>query len=67
MACKDEDSIYSLNIMPAAYLANSSKWILDTRTTYHLCPIREWFTDLCDLKSGANMMGNDQPCYIMGI
>lgn len=67
MACKDEDSYYSLNITPAAYVANSSEWILDTRATYHWCPIREWFTDLCDLESRANMMGNDQPCYTIGI
>ncbi|KAH9717217.1 hypothetical protein KPL71_021741 [Citrus sinensis] len=62
MARKDEDSDYSLSITPAAYVASSSEWILDTGATYHLCPIKELFTDFSELKSGAVMMGNDQPC-----
>ena len=34
---------------------------------YHLCPIKEWFTDFNELESGAVMMGNDQHCRTMGI
>ncbi|KAH9657232.1 retrovirus-related pol polyprotein from transposon TNT 1-94-like protein [Citrus sinensis] len=67
MARKDEDSNYSLSITLAAYAASSSEWILDTRATYHLCPIKEWFTDFRNLESGAIVMGNDQPCRTMGI
>ncbi|KAK9215025.1 hypothetical protein WN944_007028 [Citrus x changshan-huyou] len=67
MARKDEGSDYSLSITPAAYVASSSEWILDTRATYHLCPIKEWFTDFRNLESGAVVMGNDQPCRTMGI
>ncbi|KAH9753489.1 Integrase catalytic domain-containing protein [Citrus sinensis] len=36
MARKDEGSDYSLSITPAAYVASSSEWILDTGATYHL-------------------------------
>ncbi|KAH9761191.1 hypothetical protein KPL70_000407 [Citrus sinensis] len=67
MARKDENSDYSLSITPAAYVASSSEWILDTGATYHLCPIKEWFTDFRNLKSGAVMMGNNQHCRTMGI
>ncbi|KAH9783016.1 hypothetical protein KPL71_009155 [Citrus sinensis] len=67
MARKDEDSDYSLSITPAAYVASSSEWILDTRATYHLCPIKEWFTDFNVLESGAVVMGNYQLCRTMGI
>ncbi|KAH9782773.1 retrovirus-related pol polyprotein from transposon TNT 1-94-like protein [Citrus sinensis] len=67
MAQKDENSDYSLSITPAAYVASSSEWILDTGATYHLCPIKEWFTDFRNLESGAVMMGNNQPCRTMGI
>ncbi|KAH9754792.1 Integrase catalytic domain-containing protein [Citrus sinensis] len=67
MAWKDEDSDYSLSITPGAYVASSSEWILDTGVTYHLCPIKEWFTDFRNLESGAVVMGNDQPCRTMGI
>ncbi|KAH9684587.1 hypothetical protein KPL70_013604 [Citrus sinensis] len=67
MAQKYEDSDYSLSITPVAYVASSSEWILDTGATYHLCPIKEWFTDFRNLESGAVVMGNDQPCRTMGI
>ncbi|KAH9750986.1 hypothetical protein KPL71_014098 [Citrus sinensis] len=67
MARKDEDFDYSLSITPAAYMASSNEWILDTGATYHLCPIKEWFTNFRNLESGAIVMGNDQPCRTMGI
>ncbi|KAH9686470.1 hypothetical protein KPL70_014355 [Citrus sinensis] len=67
MASKDEDSDYSLSITPTTYVASSSEWIFDIRATYHLCPIREWFTDFSELESGAVAMENDQPCHTMGI
>ncbi|KAH9685877.1 Integrase catalytic domain-containing protein [Citrus sinensis] len=67
MVRKDEDSDYLLSITPATYVASLSEWILDTGATYHLCPIKEWFTDFRNLESGAVVMGNDQPCRTMGI
>ncbi|KAH9733924.1 retrovirus-related pol polyprotein from transposon TNT 1-94-like protein [Citrus sinensis] len=67
MARKDEDFDYSLSITPTAYVASSSEWILDTGATYHLCPIKEWFTDFRNLESSAVVMGNDQPCRTMGL
>ncbi|KAH9648691.1 hypothetical protein KPL70_025696 [Citrus sinensis] len=63
----DGDSDYSLSITSTPYVARSSEWILDTRATYHLCPIKEWLTDFCNLESSAVVMGNDQPCRTMGI
>ena len=67
MAQKDEDADYSLSITPTAYVASSSECILDTGAIYHLCPIREWFTDFSELEYGEVVMGNDQPCRTMGI
>ena len=67
MAREDGDSLYSLSITYTAYVVSSSEWILDIGATYHLCPIREWFTDVSKLESGAVVMGNDQPCRTMGI
>ncbi|KAH9699088.1 Integrase catalytic domain-containing protein [Citrus sinensis] len=67
MARKNDGSDYSLSITHAAYVASSSEWILDTGATYHLCHIKEWFTDFCNLESGAVVMGNDQSCRTMEI
>ena len=58
---------YSLSITPAAYVASSSEWILNTEATYHLCPIKTWFKDFRNLESDTIVMGNDQPCGIIGI
>ena len=41
MTHKDEDSNYSLSIMPTIHVASLSEYILDTRATYHFCPIKE--------------------------
>ncbi|KAH9689071.1 hypothetical protein KPL70_015335 [Citrus sinensis] len=67
MARKDEGYDYSLSITHAAYVASSSEWMLDTGATYHLCPIKEWFTDFRNLESDAVVMRNDKPCRTMGI
>ena len=67
MTLKDEDSDYSLSITLAAYVASSSELILDTTSTYHLCLIKKWFMDFCNLESGAVMMRNDQSSCTMGI
>ena len=67
MARKDEDFDYSLSLTPAAYVASSSEWILDTEAIYHLCPIKEWFTDFHNLESGIVVMGFNQPSHTMGI
>ncbi|KAH9662850.1 hypothetical protein KPL70_019489 [Citrus sinensis] len=67
MARKNENSDYSLSITHAAYVASSSEWILDIGATYHLCPIKEWFTDFRNLESGVVMMWNNQHCRTMGI
>ncbi|KAH9764080.1 hypothetical protein KPL70_001401 [Citrus sinensis] len=67
MARKEGDSNYSLSITSTTYVASSSEWLLDTGATYHLCPVREWFTDFNELESSEVVMGNDRPCRLMGI
>lgn len=67
MTRKDEDSDYSRSITPVAYVASSSEWILDTGATYHLCHIKEWFTNFHNLESGTVVMRNDQLYRMIGI
>lgn len=43
-----------------AYVVSLREWVLNTREIYHLCPVREWFTNFHNLESGTVMMGNDQ-------
>ena len=67
MTRKDNDSDYSLSITLATYMTSSSMWIFDTKVTYHLCSIKEWFTDFHKMESGALVMGNDQHCHTIGM
>ena len=59
MACKDEDSDYSLSITPEACLASSSELILNIGAIYHLCHIKEWFMDFRNLESSVVVIVND--------
>ena len=39
--------------------ADVLEWLLDTGTTYHICPRKEWFSSFEKLDSGVVIMGND--------
>ena len=67
MTRKDEGSDYSPSITHIAYVASSSESIRDIGATYHLCHIKEWFTDFHNLESSVVVMGNDQLCRTIGI
>ena len=42
-------------------------WVLDSRCSYHICPIKEYFETL-DLKEGGVVrLGNNKACKIKGM
>ncbi|KAM1003335.1 hypothetical protein ACFX2C_003672 [Malus domestica] len=46
---------------------HSNEWILDSGCTYHMCPIREWFSNFEKLDGGVVLMGNNNACKTQGI
>ncbi|KAM2623430.1 hypothetical protein TB2_027936 [Malus domestica] len=46
---------------------HSNEWILDSGCTYHMCPIREWFSNFEELDGGVVLMGNNNACKTQGI
>ncbi|KAM2004372.1 hypothetical protein ACFX15_027830 [Malus domestica] len=46
---------------------HSNEWILDSGCTYHMCPIREWFSNFKELDGGVVLMGNNNACKTQGI
>ncbi|KAH0765169.1 hypothetical protein KY285_001040 [Solanum tuberosum] len=38
---------------------NSSKWVFDTGSTYHMCPHKDWFVTYDKVECGVVLMGND--------
>ncbi|CAL9002404.1 unnamed protein product [Prunus brigantina] len=41
--------------------------MLDSGCTYHMCPIREWFSSFEELDGGVVLMGNNNACKTQGI
>jgi len=58
-----EDSGYAL--CTSAHVGND-EWILDSACSYHMCHVKEFFSSYTPSK-GSVLMGNDQPCKIVGI
>ncbi|CAL9031518.1 unnamed protein product [Prunus brigantina] len=46
---------------------HSKEWMLDSGCTYHMCPIREWFSSFEELDCGVVLMGNNNACKTQGI
>ncbi|CAL9028580.1 unnamed protein product, partial [Prunus brigantina] len=46
---------------------HSKEWMLDSGCTYHMCPIREWFSSFEELDGGVVLMGNNNACKTQGI
>ncbi|CAB4307464.1 unnamed protein product [Prunus armeniaca] len=46
---------------------HSKEWILDSGCTYHMCPIREWFSSFEELDGGVVLMGINNAYKTQGI
>ena len=61
----DEDSHFAMTCL--SFVCHSKEWIMDSASTFHICPNRELFYYLEELEGGLVYMGNDQTCEILGI
>ena len=61
-----DTSDYSLSISPSVCYSDASEWMLDTGSTYHICPRREWFASFEKL-DGMVLMGDDHACHLLWI
>ena len=59
VALSDDESDYALAITSAC---DSDVWILDSGCSHHMCPNRDWFTNLEVVKAGTVLLGNDYAC-----
>lgn len=42
-------------------------WILDSGCSFHMCPYKEWFSELKEVNTGSVFLGNNRVCKIQGI
>ena len=62
----DSDSSYfSLAITPSGCYSDMSKWVLDTGSTYHICPKSELFANFEELDGSLMSMGDDHICRLV--
>ena len=40
-------------------------WILDSGSTFHVCPSKDWFSTNETVSTGVVMMGNNASCKIV--
>jgi len=61
-------SVFALSVTtPTVDYTDKTEWILDTRTTYHVCPNVAWFSSFAKLDGCYTVMGDDHPCNIDGM
>ena len=59
---------YSLSVTtPTVSYSDNTKWILDTRAIYYVCPNRAWFSNFEKLNGYFTVMSDDHPCNMEGI
>ena len=59
---------YSLSVTtPTVDYSDNAEWILDTESTYLVCPNRAWFSSFEKLDECYTVMGDDHPCNIEGM
>ena len=45
----------------------TSEWILDLGCTFHMCPIKSWFSSYMERNEGKVRMGNNEACKVFGM
>lgn len=63
----EEERYESTGVCIVTENKDKSKWILDSGCTFHICPVKGYFTEFHDFDGGRVMMGNNAVCKIIGI
>lgn len=64
VALSDDEFDYAL---VAALACDSDVWILDSGCSHHMCPNKDWFTNLETVNHGTVLLGNDYACDKKGV
>jgi len=61
-----DSSCFSLSITPSGCHSDESEWVLDTGSTYHICPRRELFASFEEIDGGLMSMGDGHTFRLVG-
>lgn len=57
----------SADVLVATNKKTEEGWVLDSRCSFHMCPIKNWFENYQEVNGGKVIMGNNAMCRITGI
>ncbi|KAL6334097.1 hypothetical protein AAG906_004528 [Vitis piasezkii] len=60
------DGYDSVEVLNVAEVDSGKEWILDSRCSFHMCPIKAWFEDFKEVDGGYVLLGNNKHCKILG-
>ena len=55
-----------VEVLNMAEMDLGKEWILDSRCSFHMCPIKAWFEDFKEADGGHVLLGNNKHCKILG-
>ncbi|KAH9779095.1 hypothetical protein KPL71_007588 [Citrus sinensis] len=62
-----EEGYESAGVCVAIENNRKGKWVLDSGCTFHMCPVKTYFTEYQEIDGGRVIMGNNSICRIIGI
>nr|CAN72864.1 hypothetical protein VITISV_029730 [Vitis vinifera] len=63
---KDESDGYdSVKVLNVVEVDSGKEWILDSRYSFHMCPIKAWVEDFKEADGGHVLLGNNKHCKIL--
>ena len=60
------DGYDSVEVLNVAEVDSGKEWILDSRCSFRMCPIKAWFEDFKEADGGYVLLGNNKHCKILG-
>ena len=61
------DGLDNAEVLIVSTVQSNNEWIMNSRSTYHVTPRKEFFFNFRQLDGGKVLMGNDQTCNVNGI
>ena len=65
VVASEDEGYDSVGVLLASETQTNSKWILDSRCSYHMCPDQNLFTTYNYFNRGEVLMGNNTMCKVI--
>ena len=60
------DGYDSAEVLNVVEVDSGKEWILDSRCSFHMCPIKAWVEDFKEADGGHVLLSNNKHCKILG-